>query len=136
MISFPSKDGDISGSLSSLFYLLDSQYKNYVDITESSYCWGDPFTLIDYSINGNLLLDNCATDDKPNSSYTIYLKKQKMFITDFSLKSRTNTSYNYPKSITFEASNDNKDWKELYSFRDKDYLVGLFKSKTFHLKKQ
>ena len=137
MISLPSKDGDISGSLSSLFYMLDEEYKDYVNIISSSEYWGDPFTLINYTRNGTKTYDdNCATGDEPNSSYTIYLKKQKLFITDFSLKSRTNLSYNYPKSVTFEASNDDSNWDELYSFHNKEYLVGLSKAKTFHLKKR
>ena len=133
MFSIPSFDGDLTGVLQDLFVSTDDHYKEYVDIISSDPYWGEPTTLIDFNKNGNE--DNCATKNVENSSYIIHLKKQKLYITDFSLKSRTSLDQNYPKSIAFESSNNGESWTELFSIKEMNYLNGLSKKKTFHLNK-
>ena len=125
------KGNDLNGALSYLFYTSNENYENFVEIKASGIVWGNVLTLINYDINGTDQFDNCATTDKENSSYTIFLKNNALALTHYTLKSRTWNDYNCPRSFLMEASNDNKEYRTLHSITNSDYLCGLSKIKTF-----
>ena len=103
------------GIFYSRFMHYSSKYINkLVKIKANSTNFGNPNNLLNPNVNGSLKEDNWQSLNIENSSLTITFLKERLKISSYSLKSRTDKTDNTPYEWVLEGSNDLINWETIH----------------------
>lgn len=131
----PSSDS-LNGIINYLYPIYKSYYHNVISISASSTATGwNVNSLIDPSMSGTSQNHNWASNKASKSNVTVYFHKHLIMITNYSIRTQSNHTYDHPKSWQLDGSFDGKNWQ----FIDSQTNVDCFKSapnqtKTFAVK--
>ena len=94
-----------------------------VKIKANSTHFGKPINLLDPNVNSSQREDNWQSRSIENSSLTITLLRERLKISSYSLKSRTDWTHNTPYEWILEGSNDLMNWETIHHKPHGDELI-------------
>ena len=92
------ESSNFTGILYSLYRYRRAEILKYIKvIPSSSYDGrGDAYSVVDPDVIGNTSETSWISDNKENSSITIYFKRDRITPKSYSIRSRLNTNYHMP----------------------------------------
>ena len=121
-----------------LFY---SYYKKYstsfinkfvkIEASSTNPTLGQPRVLIDPSIDSSNRTDNWQSSSTKNSSITLTLLKERLLISSYSLRARTDSNANMPLEFVLEGSNNQVSWETIHHKENGTELVTAGSKKNF-----
>ena len=126
----------VSSNFTGIFYSLYEQrrteVRKYIKVIASSTLGGrgDSYSVVDPDIIGDTDEKSWISNDKENSSITIYFKRDRITPKSYSIRSRLNTDAHMPLEWILEASDDNVNWYFLHhKERNEEFTVKGFEKK-------
>ena len=134
----PNSDEDIDGVIHYIRKRHINELPRFIHATCSStfvetYKWGDALALINYDLSDTEPYNSWASDSVPKSNFTIYFYQNQLFITHYTVRSRTVNNKDMPRGWTVEGSNDNKTWSFVDEKSDINSLLTPKAIKTFEV---
>jgi len=93
--------------------------------------WGDASKVINYSITGNHPLSQWVSPPDPSKSYIVFNFKCPIYLTHYTLRTRTDISENFPVSWIVECSYDGKNWFLVDTKVDRKELLDVYANWTY-----
>ena len=91
--------------------------------------YGEPSTVINYSITCTYIKCQWASPENFENTYIVFSFKCPIYLTHYTLKTRTDNQYNLPVSWTVECSNDGQSWFLVDTKEGRDELT---KKSAYH----
>ena len=129
----PINDNDINGIIHWIRERHYHEFYRFADATSSSvekksHQWSNAKCLLNYDVTAKETWNNWCSKNEPNSNCTISFYQHRLYITHYSIQSRTTSAADMPKSWTVTGSNDNVTWH----FIDNQNSPSLLQSAVTH----
>ena len=108
---------------------------NYINVEGESYSgWGPPDTVINYSISSNSPNDQWVSPREQQYSFIVFHFKYPLFLTHYTIKTRTDKSETFPRYWVVDAYNDSTTSVRIDTIENDNHLTSRGAYHTYKTK--
>ena len=134
-MNYPPTESKHQGVIHYLYNKYNKIYDQIIETNQSSIhdVWSGSWVLVNISASGNSRSDNFASIDAPKSNFSIVLKSHFLYISHYTLQTRTDTNNNqhFPTGWIFEGSSDGIHWNNIDEVEHTSVFQNFSQSEIF-----